>query len=46
MKGMDGAAKVHRGKERTSGNEGRPEAKYPQHEEDTELYFKEVNSWL
>lgn len=43
---MDGAAKVHRGKAQTSGNEGLPESKYPQHEEDTDLYFKEVNSRL
>lgn len=42
IKRMDGAAKVHRGKERTSSNEGRPESKYPQHEEDTDLNFKEV----
>lgn len=45
-KRMDGAAEAHRGKEGTSGNEGRPESKQPQHEEDTDLYFKEVSSRL
>lgn len=45
-KRMDGAAKVHRGTEWTSGNEWRLEAKHPQHEEDTDLHFKEVNFQL
>lgn len=39
-KRTDGAAERHRGKAQTSGNDGWPEAKYPQHEGDTYLILK------